>query len=203
MEPETTLCAPLVHSLRVQILAMVNESPMSPSQFVERGFMPALHYRHYSQALSLASYHFRRLEETGCLKIIETFPVRGTVEHIYAGLSHLEPSEDGRRELPVAERARLNRISMQGLIARADLAVRAGTFDGRVECHLDWAAISVSEEGWSRLQSILNRAQREIDELGKEAREEARRTGDDMARIDATVALLAFETPQDLKVPLD
>jgi hypothetical protein len=186
--------------VRVQILAVVNERPMSPSQFVERGFMPAPHYKNYPQALSLASYHFRRLEEVGCLEIIEAFPVRGTVEHIYAGLSHLDSPGDVQRRLPGADRVRLK---VQGLIARADSAVRAGTFHGRVKCHIDWAAVSLSEEGYSKLQSILARVSREIEELGEEARREIRGAADPAIRTEVTVGLLAFETPSDLKVPLD
>jgi hypothetical protein len=204
-EDPVTLCAPLGHPVRVQILAVINEKPMSPSQFIACGLLPRTFYKTYPQALSLVSYHFRELEKVGCLTIIDTVPARGAVEHIYAGLSHLNPDRIGSGESTPADRSRFRRISLQGLFARADSAARGGALDGRLDWHLNWTAMTLDGDGWSELQSIFARAEREIDAVREAADEEPEETapaGDDL-RIDATVGLLAFETPRDLEVSAD
>src|SRR5215203_5721020 len=131
-----TVCAVLKHPLRVRILEVLNEGPRSPSQFVEEGLIPKQHFSNYQQALSLASYHFRELEKEGCLEVIESIPRRGAVEHVYRGLARVYFNDAEFEEMERPIRRRLSRISLQGMIARADRAIREDTFDARVDRHL-------------------------------------------------------------------
>lgn len=190
---EAIISPPLVHRLRVHILVAVNDRPMSPSQFVEKGLVPEEMVRSYGQALSLASYHFRQLMKAGCLEVIEAIPRRGAVEHVYAGWSQKAVSEEMRRGLPSNDRAEISRLGVQALVARADAAMQAGTFDRRLDRHLSWGSLTLDERGWGRLQAILAKAQEEIDALREEVEnstESASGSG-----IQATVGLLGFESP--------
>src|SRR5690349_21161299 len=131
-----TICTVLKHPLRVRILEVLNEGPRSPSQFVEEGLIPKQHFTTYQQALSLASYHFRELEKEGCLEVIESIPRRGAVEHVYRGLARVFLNDAEFEATSREDRRELSRISLQGLIARADRAIGEDTFDARVDRHL-------------------------------------------------------------------
>jgi hypothetical protein len=135
---EGGVCGALKHSIRVRILEVLNEGPMSPSQFVDQGLVPDELHKSYHQALALASYHFRELEKAGCVKTIETIPRRGATEHVYEGLARVYFTDEEFAQLSIESRERLSRLAFQALIARTDSAMQAGTFDGRIDRHLTW-----------------------------------------------------------------
>lgn len=190
-----TVCAPLGHSLRARILEVANEGPLSPSQFVDAGLMPPEMFTSRSQALSLASYHFKCLEEADCLEVVETIPRRGAIEHVYAGMSYRKVSDAERKARSLEERAEISRLSALGLIARTENAIREATFDQRLDRLLDWGSLHVGEEQWAKLQDILARTRREIGALRKESREPDAETPPVDTRVHVTVGLLAFESP--------
>jgi hypothetical protein len=117
-----TICSPLSHPVRVRILEVVNEHPLSPVGFINAGFAPAIDDK--QRALSLVSYHFRALEKAGCIKIVETAQRRGATEHIYGGCSRVFFSDDEFEKFPFAQRKQLSQSAFQGLVARTDTAIR-------------------------------------------------------------------------------
>jgi len=188
-----TICAVLRHPLRVRILEVLNEGPRSPSQFVEEGLIPREHYNSYQQALSLASYHFRELEKEGCLEIIESIPRRGAVEHVYRGLARVFVNDREFEEMPRPDRRQLSRISLQGMVARADRAIREETFDARADRHLTWMPMQLDERGWGEVIAALAATFAELTQIRHDARD--RLSGSGEAVIPATVAMLGFESP--------
>lgn len=188
-----TICTVLKHPLRVRILEALNEGPRSPSQFVEEGLIPKEHFNTYQQALSLASYHFRELEKEGCLEVIESIPRRGAVEHVYRGLARVYFNDSEFEETPRPTRQRLSRISLQGLIARADRAIREDTFDARPDRHLTWMPMQLDERAWSEVIAILAATFAELTQIRHDASDRIAASGDEV--IPATVAMLGFESP--------
>jgi hypothetical protein len=188
-----TICAVLKHPLRVRILEVLNEGPRSPSQFVEEGLIPKEHFTTYQQALSLASYHFRELEKEGCLEVIESIPRRGAVEHVYRGLARVF-FDDAEFEATAAEdRRELSRISLQGLIARADRAVWEETFDARADRHLTWMPMQLDERGWEEMIAALASTFGELSQIRHDARDRLAASGEKV--VAATVGMLGFESP--------
>jgi DNA-binding transcriptional ArsR family regulator len=188
-----TICAVLKHPLRVRILEVLNEGPRSPSQFVEEGLIPKEHFSTYQQALSLASYHFRELEKEGCLEVIESIPRRGAVEHVYRGLARVF-FDDAEFEATAAEdRRELSRISLQGLIARADRAVWEETFDARADRHLTWMPMQLDERGWEEMIAALASTFGELSQIRHDARDRLAASGEKV--VAATVGMLGFESP--------
>ncbi|HEX7279633.1 MAG TPA: winged helix-turn-helix domain-containing protein [Solirubrobacterales bacterium] len=184
----------LKHPLRVRILEVLNEGPRSPSQFVEEGLIPKEHFTTYQQALSLASYHFRELEKEGCLKVVESIPRRGAVEHVYRGMSPKVYFSDAEFEaMPKATRRKLSRISLQGLIARADRAISTGTFDARSDRHLTWVPMQLDERGWDEVIDALAQTFGELTQIRHDARDRIAASGEEV--VPATVAMLGFESP--------
>lgn len=193
---QDTLLAVLKHPLRTTILDTLNEKSMSPSQFVEAGYMPAEFFKNYQQALSLASYHFRGLEGAGCLEIIETIPRRGAVEHVYKGTSRVFFSDGEFESLAFEERQKLSTISFQGVTARTERAIRLGTFDSRPDRHLTWRAAILDPKGFDDLLAVLANAFNAAEEIRKEAA--ARLTELDTLERDGipvTFSMLGYESP--------
>jgi len=188
-----TICTALKHPLRVRILEALNEGPRSPSQFVEEKLIPKEHFSNYQQALSLASYHFRELEKEGCLEVIESIPRRGAVEHVYRGMARVYFDDAEFEELPQCTRSKLSRISLQGLIARADRAVREGTFDERADRHLTWMPMQLDERGWKEVIATLATTFGELTQIRHDARDRIAASGEEV--LPATVAMLGFESP--------
>ena len=188
-----TICAVLRHPLRVRILEVLNEGPRSPSQFVEEGLIPKQHYTSYQQALSLASYHFRELEKEGLLEVIESIPRRGAVEHVYRGLARVFFDDAEFEATSPEDRRELSRISLQGLIARADRAIGAKTFDSRPDRHLTWMPMQLDERGWEEVIATLASAFGELTQIRHDARDRLAASGERV--VPATVGMLGFESP--------
>lgn len=194
-----TICTALKHPLRVRILEVLNEGPRSPSQFVEEGLIPKEHYTSYQQALSLASYHFRELQKEGCLEVIESIPRRGAVEHVYRGLARVYFNDEEFEGLPRETRRRLSRISLQGMIARVDRAIREDTFDARVDRHLTWMPVQLDERGWEEVIATLASTFHELTQIRHDARDRIAASGEKV--VPATVAILGFESPPPPPLP--
>jgi len=188
-----TIFNALKHPLRVRILEVLNEGPRSPSQFVEEGLIPKEAYNSYQQALSLASYHFRELEKEGCLEVIESIPRRGAVEHVYRGLARVFVDDAEFEQMDAASRRRLSRISLQGMIARADRAIAEDTFDARADRHLTWMTMQLDERGWNEAVARLAATFEELTQIRRDAGDRLAASGEEV--IPATVAMLGFESP--------
>jgi len=188
-----TICDMLRHPLRVCILEALNEGPRSPSQFVEEGLVPEEFFEDYNQALSLASYHFRELEKEGCLEVIESIPRRGAVEHVYRGLAEVYFDDADFERMPLGARVKLSRISLQGMIARADRAIREETFDTRSDRHLTWMPMLLDERGWREMTAALAATFGELAQIRHDAHDRLADSGEEV--IPATVAMLGFESP--------
>jgi hypothetical protein len=190
---EASLCNALKHPLRARILEVVNEIPMSPSRFVRQGLVPDVFYEYYQQALSLAAYHFRQLEDEGCLEVIETNRRRGAAEHVYKGVSRVFFSDEEFEGLPHKDRKGLSKTSFQGVVARTDGAIRSGSFDSRADRHLTWRAFKCDEQGWQEMAGILAEAFHRL-EAARTAAEDRLREQDGEG-FPATFAMLGFESP--------
>lgn len=188
-----TISTALKHPLRVRILEVLNESPRSPSQFVEEGLIPKEHYTTYQQALSLAAYHFRELQKEGCLEVIESIPRRGAVEHVYEGKARVYFDDAEFEGMPRPTRRQLSRVSLQGMVARADRAIAEDTFDARPDRHLTWMPMQLDERGWGETIAKLAATFEELTQIRIDARDRVAASGEEV--VTATVAMLGFESP--------
>ena len=188
-----TIFNALKHPLRVRILEVLNEGPRSPSQFVEEGLIPKESFNSYQKALSLASYHFRELEKEGCLEMIESIPRRGAVEHVYRGLARVFIDDEEFEKMAPPSRRQLSRISLQGMVARADRAIAEDTFDARTDRHLTWMPMQLDERGWDEVITTLAATFAEMTRIRSDATDRISASGAEV--IPATVAMLGFESP--------
>lgn len=194
-EESETASKVLSHPTRVRILEVVNEQDMSPIQFLNSGLCPDIPGDQNFQALlAHVSYHFRALKKFGCVKVVRTAQRRGATEHVYRGAARAFFTDAEWARLDHGMRQRISRTMLQGLIARAESAMIAGTFDSRADRHLSWIpAKRLDEIGWSELATMLGVVLEDVEEIRRHAEERLEESGEE--GFSATVGLLLFESP--------
>lgn len=185
----STSASVLAHPLRVRVLEILNERDMSPIEFCRDGYGPA------DMDVSYVAYHFRELAQFGCLEVVETKKRRGSIEHVYRGLARAFFSDDHWARLTRAERAKISKTMVQGLLARIEGAMMSEAFDSRIDRHLSWVAMKLDEQGYGEMSAALATAFEEIERI----RSDAERRLDDLGEdgIPATCGLLGFPSPAD------
>ncbi|HEY0280587.1 MAG TPA: hypothetical protein VGC32_20160 [Solirubrobacterales bacterium] len=183
----STAAAVLAHPLRVRILALLNERDMSPVEFCRDGFAPA------TMDVSHVAYHFRELAQYGCLAVVEENKRRGSIEHVYRGIGRAYFSDADWESLKPDERIKISKAILQGLIARADEAIMANTFETREDRHLSWIAMKLDEQGWKEMVTTLTAAFGEVEQIRNDA--EKRLVDSDEEPITSTCAILGFPSP--------
>lgn len=140
----------LAHPLRVRILMRMNAPirRMSPIEFSEESGEP----------LGNCSYHFRQLEKSGCLQIVDMVQRRGATEHIYEPVRKAMAWTREWEGLGPVVRQNLAATALRGAVERVGSAVDGGTFDARDDSHLSWDTAWVDDEGWQQLHLIFQRA---------------------------------------------
>lgn len=74
----------LAHPTRVHLLRTLSYRDISPSQFA----------RHRGEPVANVTYHFRRLEDLGCIRLVRTRPAKGSLEHIYRRVGRVVRADD-------------------------------------------------------------------------------------------------------------
>ena len=194
---EKTPAQVLSHPLRVRILEVVNQRDISPTRFVREQLAgDRLDKLGDSAAISHIAYHFRQLEEFGCVEVVEQNPRRGSIENVYRGTSRAYFGDDEWRTLPADRRKDITAVMLQGLMAQTEGAVLEDTFDSRDDRWLFWVRMDLDDQGWNELSEICHSAMTEVEEVQENA-ERRISEGDHSpsSRVPATFALLSFESP--------
>jgi DNA-binding transcriptional ArsR family regulator len=196
---EKTACAALKHPIRVRILEVLCEGDISPVQFLHSGMLPpGVKFDSEQNAISHISYHFRVLLKADCIVLVNTKQRRGATEHIYRSKALAFHTDEEFKAMSFVERKAISRATLQTLIARADGAILAGTFDKRLDRHLSWLSMELDAEGWDELRDLqaetLNRAQG-IKAAAIARKAEKAENPDQGVVFPATFGALAFESP--------
>ena len=121
-------------------------------------------------------------------------PVRGSVEHIYRRIKRVIFSDRDWLIMPDEARQIVASTILRDLIGRVTQALQAGTFTVRDDVHITWRPVTLDEQGWSEVVTILAEAFERISTAEVGAIERMRKSGDD--GLVATVGLLGFESPK-------
>lgn len=195
---DRTACEVLKHPIRVRILEVLCEREISPIQFLHQGLLPpGVEFENNQNAVSAISYHFKVLMKAGCITLAGTKPRRGATEHIYRSSVPAFHSDEEWAAMTFKEREGISRATLQNLIARAEGAILAGTFDKRTDRHLSWLPMDLDEEGWAELRDLQAEALERAEQIKIATRERVRgrrELGEDAATFPATFGALAFES---------
>jgi hypothetical protein len=191
----------LSHPLRVRILETVNERDMSPVRFVREGLAGnRLDHLGEREAVSHIAYHFGKLEEFGCVEVVERNPRRGSIENVYRGVARAYFTDEEWKILEPERRKEITAVVLQGLMARAEGAILEDTFDARVDRWLVWVELDLDEQGWSELSGLCEEMMADVEELREATEERLGSTADGDGAATSiggptTWAMLAFESP--------
>lgn len=129
------------HEIRIEALAILCERVSSPNEI-------ALETR---RDLSQVSYHVKELEIAGAVELVETKQVRGAVQHFYRATLRPNIPDEEWAVLSEGTRHKLSALVFQAVVAEGLGAIRAGTFDSRLNRHLGWRVVNVDEKGFDEL----------------------------------------------------
>lgn len=140
----------LSHPMRVRILMRMNAPTrrVSPKEFSDET----------GEALGNCAYHFRQLEKSGCVKVVDEVQRRGATEHYYEPERRAMAWTREWEALGPVVRQSLAASVLRGGVERIGNAIDSGTFDARNDSHMSWDTAWVDEEGWQQLHGIFQRA---------------------------------------------
>jgi DNA-binding transcriptional ArsR family regulator len=179
------LAKALAHPLRVKILTSLHNGVSSPNQLSQE----------LGEPLGNVSYHVKTLLEYDCVELVKTEPRRGAVEHFYRATERTFFSESDWKKIPASARKGITGSMLETVGQDATEALVAGTIDARTDSHVSRTPLSLDDQGWSDISSLLTDTLEKALEIQEEA---ATRLSDDKSEgITTTLAILHFETPQD------
>jgi DNA-binding transcriptional ArsR family regulator len=145
--------------------------------------------------LNKADYDVGELEKMGLVEPIGTEMRRGQRTTIYRAVMRPILNNEEWGELSQEDRERLVLWTYQLLLRDATVAWRARTLQARVESHNTRSPVRVDEQGWIRLNEILDDTQEAVREVEVESVERAREAGDESKLINVRAAMFCFEMP--------
>lgn len=180
---DTALAKALAHPLRSRVLGLLEGRTASPSDLAQDLKAP----------LGVVSYHVRRLDSLGFLRLVKRVPKRGAVEHYYTAVKHPHPAARRWGQLPSLAR----RPELSAELARIDSAVSdavlSGGFDEE-EARLSRTLVTVDRRGLKALGRELERLTGRIEKI--EAASNARlRRSRSASECQATVVVMLFNSP--------
>ncbi len=182
---DPALAKALAHPLRTRILAALEDRIASPSELAAE----------LDVSLGVMSYHVRRLEALGLVKLVKRTPRRGAVEHYYKATARPRITSAGWGATPGVVKEAMIAASVQQLGHYISDAVAAGGFD-QPESHLTRSPVTVDAQGWRELAGELDALLERIQQI--EAASKKRLIPvDHVDEQQATVVLMLFNSPAD------
>lgn len=191
---EETACAQLNHPYRARIVEVACQRDISPAQFVEARLWPGgFDFPSRERALTYSAYHFRKLAEAGCLDLVGEPRRRGAFEHIYRGTPGCLEVDEQFQTMPRGQREARSRRQLQGLVARAEGAMIAKTFDIRPDRRLSWAELELDARGWIELVAGMTGFVADVARISDGAQHRLVASGDTALAV--TLGMLGFQSP--------
>jgi DNA-binding transcriptional ArsR family regulator len=178
------LAKALAHPLRVKILTSLHKGVSSPNQLSQE----------LDEPLGNVSYHVKTLLEYECVELVKTEPRRGAVEHFYRATERTFFSDSDWEKIPASARKGITGSVLETVGQDATEALVAGSIDARPDSHVSRTPLTLDDQGWSDITSLL------ADTLEKalQIQEEAASRGEGESGTIATkLAILHFESPQE------
>ncbi|HTP19782.1 MAG TPA: winged helix-turn-helix domain-containing protein [Solirubrobacteraceae bacterium] len=183
---DPALAKALAHPLRTRILAALEGQTASPSELASKLDAP----------LGVVSYHVRRLEALGFLKLVKRVPRRGAVEHYYSAIGRPRITNAAWGKLP----AIVKHASIKAAVDQVGAYVAAGAAEGgfnAADAHITRSPVTVDDTGWHALARELDNLLARIAKI--ESASKARLARSNHAdEQEATMVLMLFHSPSEV-----
>jgi DNA-binding transcriptional ArsR family regulator len=171
----------IAHPLRVRILGILDQRTATPRQIADEIEHP----------LPLVSYHVRQLAKLGLIKLVETRPVRGTIEHHYRAVARPEISNEIWGRVPGIVKEALVGAALGQLGEQATGSAAVGGFS-RTQAHLDRTMVVLDERGLDAVSAELVKLLERVDRIEEASAKRLIREGHE-GEIRMTLGLLLFD----------
>ncbi len=174
------MVAALAHPLRVQILDRLENGTASPSQLAEQIGAP----------LGNVSYHVRRLESLGVLKLERKVRRRGAVEHYYRVENRPSIRGEAWKGTPdIVKEAFLNSV-LGNIAGQVNAAASSGGFGD--DSHVSRLPLTLDEQGFKEVGEEYERLVDRLREIETDAQKRAK-DADHQDEVNTLAVLMFFE----------
>lgn len=137
LSPKERLLKAMGHSLRYQLLTLLNDREWSPRELSD----------HLAEGLSQVSYHVKVLHDYDLIELTKTVPRRGAVEHFYRANERTIITLDIAKKIPKSGR----RILVDGVLEEVNEdvneSIETGLYDSRDDYHAVRIPMILDEQG--------------------------------------------------------
>ena len=185
------LAKALAHPLRTRILAALDGRTGSPSELAEE----------LDASLGVVSYHVRRLEALGFLKLVKREPRRGAVEHYYSTTGRPRITNAAWGKLP----AIVKDASIKAAVDQVGAYVAAGAAEGGFnapDAHITRSPVTVDAKGWQALARELDNMVERVAKIEAASKQRLARANHADEQ-EATVVLMLFNSPAEVPKGID
>jgi DNA-binding transcriptional ArsR family regulator len=177
------LAKALAHPLRTRILAALEDRTASPSDLATE----------LGGSLGVISYHVRRLQALGFVKLVKRVPRRGAVEHYYTATKRPRITDAAWGATPGIVKQATVKAALDQIGAYVGDAAATGGFDAE-QAHLTRSPLIVDEQGFTALARELEALTTRIQKI--EIDSKRRPTDNDhVGEQHASVVLMLFNSP--------
>jgi hypothetical protein len=140
----------LSNSFRQQILWIINEGAVSPSEIAKE----------LGETLNKVCHHIGVLKRAKCIELAFTRTVGNRVQHFYKANSRAFLDDVEWPSVPDSLKGGLRATLLRNVLDDAIQAVVDGTYDSieSVPAHMSWTPMILDTRGWEELTEILERA---------------------------------------------
>ncbi len=183
------LAKALAHPLRTRILAALEGRTASPSDLATE----------LGTSLGVISYHVRRLQTLGFVKLVKRVPRRGAVEHYYTATTRPRITDAAWSQTPGIVKQATIKAALDQIGSYVSEAAALGGFDA-TQAHLTRSPVTVDQEGFSDLAHELEALTNRIAKIEADSHKRLLRNDhhDEQA---ATVVLMLFNSPTTTAAP--
>jgi DNA-binding transcriptional ArsR family regulator len=139
------------------------------------------------------SYHMRQLVQLGLVKLVDTKPRRGAIEHYYKAAGRVRVTDKAWGEVPDVVKEAMVGATLRQVGELVDAAVENDGFS-RAEAHLSRQPVKLDKKGWKDLSKRVAQLHEDVQRIQTES--DKRRSGSNHEdEINAGIVLMLFEAP--------
>ncbi len=186
---DPALAKALAHPLRTRILVALEGRKASPSELASELDAP----------LGVLSYHVRRLTALGFVKLVESVPRRGAVEHYYTATGRPQITEASWAATPGIVKQATVGPALAKIGVEASTALAEGGFDA-AETHLSETRATVDRKGRKQIARKLEALAAEVQTIETESRKRLGRAESEGEEV-SVVLMLFGRAPPESRAP--
>ncbi len=174
----------LSHATRVHALTVLNERAASPKEIAAE----------LDRTIQHVGYHLEKLEELGCIEMVETKDRYGgrVIEHFYRALQRPWFDREAWKQVDPEDQPGVTSSIMGNINEDIATAIKGGTLSGK-DNHISRTPMILDEESYEELIELLNTTLEDAMAIQERATNRLKAGG---RSILTKVHLIQFETPE-------